>query len=215
MIVINHDHPESVRLRRMLGKDRFNGAYYYSREICDYFIPNISTDRNWMTIRAGEAKADRSIIFVHDILNFERKYAYTFDLDDPLYVVSMPWNIAECEPHGKVVFLPLSVDSEYVQRFRHEKDRDTAFVGRREWRRGIDFPDGIDYIENVPREKLLSEMAHYRRVYALSRTAIEARMLGCEILPYHPRFQDPDQWQIYDSRDAAKDLQRLLDEADA
>lgn len=219
-MIIDHTHPESVRLRSRLGKYRFNGALYYSEEIVKYFVPTVRTDRTWVTIRAGEAFADHSICFVHDVYKFEEKYAYTFDYDDVVYVISMPDMLDAMSKHGKVVYLPLSVDVRYVEQFRREKDRNTAFCGRDEWRNGfglkkpIEFPEGTDFLENMPRETLLHEMARYENVYAVCRTAIEAKILGCNVLPYHPRYPDPDKWRIYDSRDAAKDLQRLLDGID-
>lgn len=218
--VINHEHPESVKLRSKLGKYRFNGALYYSEEITKYFIPTVKTDRVWVTIRAGEAFADHSIVFVHDVFYSLEKYEYTFKYDDVVYVVSMPDMVDIYKEHGKVIYLPLSVDVPYVEQFKREKDRDTAFCGRDEWRTGfrnkkpVEFPPGTDFLENIPREQLLSEMARYRNVYATCRTAIEAKVLGCNVLPYHFRFPDTGQWQIYDSRDAARDFQRLLDEAD-
>jgi hypothetical protein len=63
-------------------------------------------------------------------------------------------------------------------------------------------------------DELLREMAKYRRVYAVGRTAIEAKILGCEVLPYDQRFPDPSIWKVLDSMDAAKMLQRLIDKID-
>ena len=75
-------------------------------------------------------------------------------------------------------------------------------------------PIDIDYIEGLPREELLAEMAKYKKVYAVGRTAIEAKILGCEVLPYDDRYPDPEIWQVLDNRDAAKILQEKLDEID-
>lgn len=213
--VIDHTHPESVRLQGAIGNHRWNGAYYYSVEIVRHFVPNVETDRNWITIRAGDVCMDRSIVFVHDIWKFEEKYGYTFPYKDMVYVVSMPDMLKRVAKYGKVVYLPLSVDVAEVEAYRRDKDRDLAFFGRTEWRMNwlngaFEFPPETDFVGMVPREELLAEMARYRRVYAVCRTAIEAKILGCEVLPFHPRFPDPAQWQVIDSRDAARMLQEEL-----
>ena len=57
-------------------------------------------------------------------------------------------------------------------------------------------------------------MARYRNVYAIDRVAIEAKVLGCSVLPYDRRFPDPNFWEVIDSRDAAKMLQGILDDID-
>ena len=54
-------------------------------------------------------------------------------------------------------------------------------------------------------------MARYKRVYAVGRCAIEAKILGCEVLPYDERFPNPDVWTVLDSKMAAKILQSQLD----
>lgn len=217
--IIDHTHPESVRLQNSIGKHKWNGAYYYSVEVVQHFIPNIVTDRNWITIRAGEVCLDHSIVFVHDIWRFEEKYGYTFPYEDIVYVVSMPDMLERVGRHGKVVYLPLSVDVQYVERFKREKDRKLGFFGRTEWRENwlqgaFEFPKGTDFVGMVPREELLWTMARYEQAYAVCRTAIEAKILGCEVLPFHQRFPDVSQWEVIDSRDAARMLQSKLDEID-
>lgn len=218
--IVDYRHPEAVRLRKRLGKHKYNGAYYYSVEISKHFIPNIKTDRNWVTIHAGNVCMDHSIVFVHDVWKWEEKYAYTFRYRDIVYVVSMPDMVDGVSKHGKVVYLPLSVDVEEVSAYRRSKDKGTAFFGRTEWRENwlqgaFRFPEGTEFVGMVPRSELLSEMARYESVYAVCRTAIEAKVLGCEVLPFHPRFPDPNQWEVLDSREAAKMLQAGLDRIDA
>ena len=214
-VIIDHTHPEYVAARERIGRNKYNGAYYYSEEITRFFIPTIETDRSWITIKAGEEKADHSIVFVHNNRNFEGAYSYLFDLEDVVYVVGLPDMVEQVAPYGKVIYLPLSVDVSYVERFRKKrKMKDTAFVGRRETRRDWEFPKGTDFVEMLPRHQLLWEVSKYRRVYAIGRCAIEARILGCEILPFHPRLPDVSLWQILDSRDAAKMLQAELDRLD-
>ena len=154
-------------------------------------------------------------MFAHNLFDFAEKYAYTFDYPDVVYIACTPEHQAEIQACGKrAIFLPLSVDVGYVSQFRREKTKDTAFVGRTFWREGVGFPDGTDLLEMLPREELLARMAEYRRVYAVSRCAIEAKVLGCEVLPYHPMFPNPDFWRVLDSKDAAGILQVELDKID-
>ena len=63
-------------------------------------------------------------------------------------------------------------------------------------------------------EELLKEMGKYKQVYAVGRTAIEAKILGCEVLPYDPRFPDPNVWVILDNKDAAMILQKFINEVE-
>ena len=51
-------------------------------------------------------------------------------------------------------------------------------------------------------------------MYAVGRSAIEAKCLGCRIKPYDKRFPDPRIWKVVDNKDAAKILQRELDKID-
>ncbi|HJS82649.1 MAG TPA: hypothetical protein VJ742_07410, partial [Nitrososphaera sp.] len=56
----------------------------------------------------------------------------------------------------------------------------------------------------LPRERLLTEMAKYRRVIAEGRCNMEAQVLGCEVeLPgYKDSSLDPIDRDVLDSRDA-------------
>lgn len=45
MKIFSHESPEYVK-----GNYGINGANLYSGEIVEYFIPNIKTTRNWVTI---------------------------------------------------------------------------------------------------------------------------------------------------------------------
>lgn len=214
-MIIDHNCRESRRLQKWLGKNRYNGAYYYSVEIGKHFIPRIKTRRSWVTVGTKQP-VDHSIVFVHETLSGPdcwRKYEHFFGCRDVVYVVSVRDDLPQFEPHGHAVYLPLSVDTEYVRRFRRAKDKEAAFAGRDEWRDGIEFPDGIDYLGMCPRDELLAQMARYRTVYAECRTAIEAKVLGCDVVKYHPLFTG-EPFDVLDSRDAARMLQGLLDKVD-
>ena len=214
-IVIDHNDEAYIKKRKWLGKNGFNGAHYYSCEIGQYFIPTIETDRNWITVGTDRG-LDHSIVFVHETLSGKdswKKYEHLFGFGDVVYVVCMKDMVKQFEPFGKTLYLPISVDVPYVEQFRCKKDRDTTFAGRDEWKEKGVLPKGIDSLGMCPREELLSEMARYRTVYAECRTAVEAKVLGCEVVKYHPLFKN-ESWEIFDSRDAAKMLGEMLEEVD-
>lgn len=216
-MIVSVDNPRYRLVLDMLGGSRYNGAYYYAREIEANIIPNVPTDRSWMLVNVEGEGCDHSIVFVHNNLHPEI-YAWLGRFDDLVLVCGVPETCAAMSAYGRAVHLPLSVDVPYVESFRRDKDRGTAYVGRASKRMGegasIMFPRGTDHIEDMPREMLLSEMARYERVYAVGRCAIEAKVLGCEVLPYDPRFPDPSVWKVLDNRDAARMLARELEAID-
>lgn len=213
-MVISHTHPAYVARWSTTGQDRWNGAYYYSKEIVENIIPLVNTDRNWITINIPEAGGcDHSIVFIHNNLHPEL-YDWLKDFHDLILVCGVPETCAKMAHLGTPIYLPLSVDVEDVSQYYCQKTQDVAFIGRRPKRRGITFPENTHIIEGLPRSELLKRMAAYEKVYAVGRTAVEAKILGCEILPYDPRFPDPERWQILDNKDAAVILQKLLDEVD-
>ena len=76
-------------------------------------------------------------------------------------------------------------------------------------------PSNVDFPPpNIPREELLKFIAPYRKVYAIGRCAIEAKVLGCEILPFYDPFPDPEYWAVLDNKEAAEILQEELDVID-
>ena len=51
-MIIDHNHPLYAKKRNnLINGNKYNGAYYYSREIVKNIIPLVKTDRNWITIR--------------------------------------------------------------------------------------------------------------------------------------------------------------------
>lgn len=216
MIIIDHNHPRIRACRRnpKFAQHKFNGAYYYSIEIGKYFIPVIETDRNWVTINVKSEAPEHSIVFAHNNIHLEWYEKYKGK--DAILVCGMPETAERLKIYGKTIYLPLSVDVEEVAQFRTEKTEEVCFVGRYEKRtQGV--PAGIPCLASMPRETLLQQLAKYRKAYAVDRCAIEAKILGCEILYYGYNYGVPhpaDFWQILDSRDAAKILQEKLNEID-
>ena len=219
-MIFSHEHPIYKRAREKVGKSKWNGAYYYSVEICDRIIPKVKTDRSWVTVNFKDPRAacDHAIVFVHNHRNCPECYEWLTRYDDMVFVCSEQADIPKLEKmgrdHGKKwqgIILPLSVDVKYVEQFRREKTKDVAFCGRKQRQEGQTFPEGTDFICNVPRRQLLTKMAGYRKVYATDRCAIEALILGCEILPFDPKHPDPEKWQVLDNEEAAEILQMKLD----
>lgn len=216
MVVIDHNHPYIQRVHSLPGfqRNRHNGAYYYSLEIGQFFIPTIETDRNWVTINVPNVVLSHAIVFAHNNVHLE--WYEKYQGKDAIFVCGMPETAERLKVYGKTIYLPLSIDTEYVRKFRTEKTKDVCYVGRMEkWTK--DVPLGIVRLADMPRDTLLAELAKFRRAYAVDRCAIEARCLDCEVIPnnYNYGVKHPaDFWQVFDSRDAAKMLQERLDEID-
>lgn len=208
---VTHEHPIYAERRAMMPSGRYNGAYYYSKEIVDNIIPRVKTGRNWITINQPGYAADHSIVFIHNNLN-PSHYEWLKRYNDLVLVVGVPETASKVAHLGKTIYLPLSVDVAFVERFRRPKDKDTCYVGRGQKLKGQSLD--ADYVCDLPREEILKTLARYEKAYAVGRCAIEAKILGCEILPYDPRFPDPSIWKIIDNAEAAAILQRELDKID-
>lgn len=212
-MIIDHNNLRYQRIRENAGDNMYNGAYYYSREIVKNIIPNVRTDRNWITVNVQGEGCNHAIVFIHNNLQSEkyewlRKYGY----NDLILVCGIQRTCELVKHLGTPIYLPLSIDLEYIRKFTSiEKTKDAAFAGRKTKTIMGRLPDGIDYLCGMKRAQLLKRMAEYRDIYAVGRTAIEAKALGCRVLPYDERFPDPDIWRVIDNSIAAKVLQQQLD----
>lgn len=200
------------------GKGHYNGAYYYSQEIVKNIIPNVETDRPWDTLGMRFLHtSNHAIVFIHHNINHEKVYRWLRQYVDLVLVCSTPITLewAKTFVGCHAIYLPLSIDTNFVEQFRTEKTKDTCYMGnrwsfKRKYERNL--PSGVDFPpENIPREELLKFIAPYKKVYAIGRCAIEAKYLGAEILPFYPVFSDPSFWKVLSNQDAAKILQRELD----
>ena len=217
-MIIDHTHPLYAAKLRSLGEDKYNGAYYYSKEIVKNIIPNVKTDRNWVTIRLANYKdhPDHSIVFIHNNRN-PNYYEYLRNYKDCILVCGLPSTVENMKFFGKAIYLPLSVDVENVKKYRSLKFKDSAFAGRlikisKAYHAPV--PKECDILTGMSQPKLLKEMAKYRKIYATGRTAIQAKILGCEIGVHDPNFPDPSIWKVIDNRQSARLLQQMLDEID-
>ena len=210
-MILDHTDPWYQRRLKKLGFEKYNGAYFYSKEIVEKMIPLVDTDRDWVTVDLQRSVPDHSIVFIHNNKQPYR-YRYLSASSDLVLVCGIPQTAERMQRYGTAIYLPLSVDVEYVEKFSTGKTKDTAFAGRLS--KVENLPKGTDILGGLPRESLLKEMAKYRNIYAVGRTAIEARVLGCNILPYDRRFPNPSIWKVLDTKDAAKILQEKLRDID-
>lgn len=206
-MVISHEHPAYIRKWQTAGKNRYNGAYYYSKEIVENIIPRLKTDRNFITVNVEGVGCDHAVVFIHNNLHPGR-YEWLSRYKDLILVCGIPETVEKVAHLGKAIYLPLSVDVEYVKKFAvKEKTRDAAFVGRPAKRKGLALPKDIDILEDMPRDQLLTEMAKYKEVYAVGRCAIEAKILKLQTEGIRPEVPEGQQVeaarQCESRRDAA------------
>lgn len=213
---ITHEHPEYRELRFKCGKGRFNGAYYYAKEIEKNIIPRVKTKREWNTVgRDLEGMHDGMIVFLHDN-STPWHYQWLRNYNDLILVCSSQYTADSVKYSGKTILLPMSIDTKYVKRFRTEKTREICFVGnvwvRNNARKKI--TGNVDFFSALPREELLEELAKYKAAYCIDRCKLEALTLNCKVLPLDVRYGCDDVDKVLDNRDAAKILQKELNKID-
>ena len=199
---------------RWKGCFKENGACYYAIDIYKNIVPNVKTDRHWVALVCEQCQ-DHSIVFIHNNWHPQR-YEYLKKYNDLILVCSQKDTMKKVKDYGTPIYLPLSVDTEELKKYKRPKTKDTAYFGRMVKLRGIPHEPlkvGTDMICG-DREMSLKKVARYKNVYAVGRCALEAKALGCNILPFDFRFPDPDVWEVIDNKDAAKMLQKELDKID-
>ena len=199
---------------------KFNGAYYYSQEIVKNIIPYVKTERAWDTLTMREiGTVDGAICFLHQCVEMDKAYDWLKDYED-LLVVSSPYVYDWAVQKGyKAIYLPLSIDTEYVKQFKKKRrTKNACFCGNiwkfREQEIAETIPGDVDFQPpNICREDLLKFMSDYKYVYAIGRCALEAQALGAKILQCYKKFP-VEHWKLIDNKDAAIMLQRELDKID-
>lgn len=215
-MIIDHNHPEYMKIRNKAKKGKNNGCWFYSNEIVDNIIPRVKTWRGWNTVgRDLPGMCDHTIVFLHDN-STPWNYEWLHKYKDLVLVCSSKYTLNSVIYSGHTILLPMSVDTEYVKKFRTKKTKDTCFVGNT-WVKAnthTKIPKDVVYLRNMPREKLLTELAEFRKAYAIDRCAIEAKVLGCELLELDTAYSCDDIGRVLDNRDAAKILQKELNKID-
>ena len=215
-MIIDHNHPGYLEIRNKSKKGKNNGCWFYSNEIVNNIIPNVKTWRGWNTVgRELDGMEDHMIVFLHDNA-YPWNYDWLKNYKDLVLVCSSKYTLDSVIYSGHTILLPMSVDTEYVKKFRTKKTKDTCFVGN-EWVKdntSTKIPEDVVYLRNMPREKLLTELAKFRNAYCIDRCAIEAAVLDCNLLEIETAYSCDNVGSILDNRDAAKILQKELDELD-
>lgn len=216
-MIIDHTHPLYKKKRASLPYgERFNGAYYYSKEIVKNIIPNVKTDRNWITVRVKDLPheiMDHSIVFIHNVVN-PNYYEYLSEFKDLILVCPIPQFVEKVEFWGKAIYLPLSIDLKNVLKYKKQvHDKEVAYAGRKV-KMNNQIPRNVDILCDMPQYRLLEAMSHYKKIYGTGRVACQAKALGCEVLKYMDKYPDVNFWKVIDNKDAAKMLQRMIDEID-
>lgn len=212
---LNKNYPDKIALNNWR---KFNGAYYYSVEIVKNMIPLIETKRSFVTINTGKAH-NHAIVFIHNNIRSEVTYDYLHRYKDLIMVCGLKetqQRLAYYFPEHTVIYLPLSVDIDYLKQFFipfDKKPYDKCYAGR--FGKFSDSGDPlamfkVKMLTNMPREELLPEMAKYRYVYAVGRCAIEAQVLGCQIINYDKRFPANVKWEVHDNKEMAKVLNQMI-----
>lgn len=219
-IIADTTHPDYKVAREGLGNAKFNGLYYYAKTIEQYIIPRVQTERPWNTLGlASTGGCDGMIMFCHNNIQ-PKKYLWARRFDDVIFVTSCEEMVPKLEQYGRVIYLPLSIDTKSVRKHRvKRKTQKACYIGN-PW--GFKRPDIEKYVPpevhrfgTMPQEKLLDIVAQYKVAYAIGLCAVEARALGCKIKVCDSRYTDPDrQFPLLDCKDAAKILQKELDKID-
>lgn len=219
-LIITTDHPMYIAKRGNLNGGQFNGAYYYSQEIVKNIIPNVKTSRPWDTLGMKSIGTfNDAIVFIHHCIQMEKVYDWLKNYENLVIVVSTPDCFKWATSEGyKTIYLPLSIDTEYVSQFKTKQTKDACFCGNiwafRKQEIAETIPDGVDFQPpNICREDLLKFMAQYRNVYAIGRCALEARCLGANILQCYKKYT-VEHWKLLDNKEAAAILQKELDKID-
>ena len=220
MQIIGVSAKEFSEARNRLIHGKFNGAYYYAKEIEENIIPLVKTDRPWDLLgKRSTGSFDNAIVFLHNNAEHEKIYGGWLgkNYKNQIFIVNQPCTERYVKSLGlPCIYLPVSVDLDYVKKFRTKKTKEVCHVGNRwGWRRAdIEkyVPSDVDFAPwDMERDDLLRFMAPYKKVYAVSRCAVEAKALGCEVLKCHSEL-DPEDFPMLDNKEAAKILQEKLDE---
>ena len=198
-----------------------NGALIYSMNIVKNIIPNVKTDRNWVTINCRQC-VDNAIVFIHSNLDLENRYDYLPKYKNLVLVASQPATVEKLKELGygdHVIYLPLSVDKKELLKYKVTKPHaraGTCYAGRpdKPYVEGLKLDKNIVHLSQLTHPDMLRRLNDFKYCYAVGLTAIEAKFMGCTLLPFDRRYPDTRIWRIIDGKDAAKILQEKLDKID-
>lgn len=219
IIIQDHTTKEYLRARRRLSRGKFNGALFYSKEIVESFIPNIETDYHWQTINHQKAP-DHCIVFVHSN-NALGRYDYLLKYKDIILVCSTNHSVSQLQKRGhkQVIYVPLSIDTDYLDKFKCEQKNGTVACGN-VWAFTQSMKDffrlnKIKHYHDIPRVSLLEIIGKSEKVFAIGRTAMEAIYLGAEVIQPEKEYPVEKYDTYFSQSDAIKIMQKELDKLKA
>lgn len=215
MIIQDHNTEEYKQRYDSITTGKHNGAYYYSKEIIENFIPNIITDYNWQTIYHNKAP-EHCIVFVHSNNNLAL-YNYLLQYDDVILVCSTKHSQEQLllKGHKQVIYVPLSIDVEYLSKFKSETKRGTIACGN-VWAftavtKTYFIQNKIPHYHDLERDELLTKMGNTKTVYAIGRCAMEAIYLGANVIQPDKEYPVEKYDTYYTQTDAIRIMQEQLD----
>lgn len=218
MIVYGTSSRKFTNWRNGKTSGKENGAYYYSKEIEDNILPEIKADVLIVTagaaLYAARELPNGCIVVCHDNRSTKESYGRLFG-KNIIWVCSKQSTVDTLEGYGeRAVYIPLSIDTKYVKKFKCKKTKDTAYVGNA-WAFKRDYlnslPANIEQLSNMSRETLLKEMAQYKNVIGEGRVYLEAMVLGCKVeLPKYENItvETPE---LFDNRETIPEWRKLLE----
>ena len=198
---------------KALNLSKTNGAYWYSKELAENILPKIKTNRPFVTINLNPFCIDNAIVFIHNNLDqsgyeWLKQYKNLICLCSKIETVC---NLIEILPKAHIVYLPMSIDTNYIKQFKAKrKTKQACYFGR-----GAtvphNLPENVKILGTGEREASLKEVAKYKTVYARGRCLLEAKCLGCNTVNTSERTGSEE---LLDNKDAIKLLQKIINEID-
>lgn len=137
--MITADDAVFTQARNRLKKGKYNGAYFYAKEIEKNIVPLVKTNRPWDLLgKYSCGSFDNAIVFLHNNAEHEKVYGSWLGkyYKNQIFVVNQPSTLRYVKSKGlPAIYLPVSVDLDYVRKFRKKKTKKACYVGNRwHWR---------------------------------------------------------------------------------
>lgn len=217
MKILGTQTPKFTSWHAKQGAGKNNGAYWYSKEIEEIILPEINA--NVVIITAGATLykpwelPDHLIIVCHDNRTTRQSYGHLFN-KKALWICSKESTVQTLSSYGeKGIYIPLSIDMEYVKQFKAKKTKNIAYVGnpwgfKRSYLNSLH--KNIKQLNGLEREDLLREMAKYKSVIAEGRCLMEAQTLGAK--GEVPKYENIEAVFVkpFDSRNALPHWEKAL-----
>ena len=202
------------------GESKNNGAYWYAKEIEKNILPKLK-DLDTTIVTAGatllkKQPAMYSVVVCHDNRSTISSYRHLLKLGNTFICSKHSTADTLTKAGEKAVYVPLSIDTRYVAKYKTDKTEDIAYVGnpwafKQSYLKSL--PDNVVQLSGMERLDLIKAMAKFKRVIAEGRCMMEAQVLGCETeVPVYPDGHESVYVEALDNRDTI-DLWRTAIEA--